>query len=122
MKFTRKVENLIANFRNLPEDETRSAIRKPRAMEELVKRLVKKFKVNQPRIEEVIMSRWAEIIGDTNCHRCSPQRITQDNRLIIAVASPVIRQEMMFARGRILRSLQQIPACKAIQDIVFVVK
>lgn len=122
MKFPQKVENLIASFRNVPKNSSRAIIRKPKAMEGLVDHLIHQFKINQPRIEEIIMNRWAEIVGDSNCHRCSPQRITRNNKLIVAVGSPVIRNEMLFARGRILRHLQKIPACKDIQDIVFVIK
>ena len=122
MKFTQKVENLIANFRNVPENSTRATIRKPRAMEGLVGHLIKKFRVDQPRIEEIIMHHWAEIVGATNCHRCRPKRITQNKKLIVAVASPVIRQEMIFAHKRILQKLQKIPDCKDIQTIVFVVE
>ena len=121
MNFSRDVQNLIANLRQLPEDNSSSAVREPKAMAYLIDHLAARYPFGEWGLETIIMEHWGEILGDSNAHYCRPQRFTRDHRLVVVVANPVIRQELCFQKRRILQRIRDITACYKIKGICFVV-
>ena len=118
MKFTRKAENLIANFRGVPENFTSIYKRDIIQIDSAIEVILQKYKIGPNSIEDTLMHYWRDIVGEQTAHRCRPQRILNDKRLVIVTSNPVIRQELLFKKRAILKKLHSIPECKDIKDIV----
>ena len=119
MKFSRYVENLIANLRSLPENIDKSTSQPPFKIEGLIESLIQEYNIGELRLEENIISHWRNIMGDTNADRSRPQRVDKKNRLIIAVSNPILRQELIFQQNDILQRIKKIDGCKNINGIIF---
>lgn len=120
MKFSRDVENLIANLRGLPEDRNRSTVNQAYKLDTLTEVLLEKYHIGQPRTEEVIMKKWSHIMGEANAPRCAPIKIDRRKQLLISVSHPTLRQELSFEKSMILNRIRRLPGCSEIIDIRFV--
>lgn len=119
MKFNRHTENLIANFRGLPEDRRRSKLRAPVQLGNLVDSVFERYQVNQPRLEDTIMANWKSIVGKKTAHRCSPVKIVQQKRLVVFTANAIVRSELKFNQRAIITKINALPKCQHISEIVF---
>ena len=118
MKFSRDVQNLIANLRGLPEDRGRSRTRAATDLDSLVEVIFERHQIGQDNLESVIMANWKQIVGERTAHRCRPQRIVNNRKLVILAGNPVIRQELQFMQNKILRHLHTLPGCQCVREIV----
>lgn len=120
MPFPRHIENLIADLRELPCDHSWSKSRAPRPLTELVNKLQRTHNLNgEGRLEEVIMRHWKEIVGTERAHRCAPERIVNESCLVIYVGNATLRMELQFDKRILIKRLQQIPGCEALQEVRF---
>jgi hypothetical protein len=118
MRYPRRIENLIANFRSLPEDESQSIDRHPSQFDSLLEILADRYKIGKLTPEEIIASNWKLIMGEPNANRCKPQKIDRRDRLIILVANATLRQELSFHRNMILEKIRRLKNCNHIMDII----
>jgi hypothetical protein len=118
-KFSRPVENMIAQIRGVPLDTSRSRPRDTRALGDLVEQLLHKHRIGMATPEDAIRDSWKEIVGAQIAHLCHPLRIDRSRTLIVGVGSPVVRQELFFHRAEVLKRIQAIPACHHIQAVSF---
>lgn len=116
-RFGRRVENMIAEIRGVPQDENHSREREPRNAADLMERLLHKYHVGMATPEEAIRNAWTEIVGEANAQYCQPLRIARDGVLWVAVTNPVIRQELSFHKPVVLARVKAIPACAHVSDI-----
>jgi hypothetical protein len=119
MKYPRNIENAIADFRGLPRPSEHAWDAGPQGMDSLLEVLVQRFSIGRERPEQVIMANWRELVGERNASRCAPERIDSERRLIVAVANPILRRELHFARATIVRKLKKLKGCGDIRDIEF---
>jgi hypothetical protein len=120
MEFSRKVQNLIADFRGLPRDNSPSLLRNEWPVERLFQDILKKYVTkSDATIGAEIFENWSRIVGNMFCELCTPHRITATNALIIGVQSSVVRQELFFRREEILRNICQFCPRSGIGSIVF---
>lgn len=117
--FTRRIENLIANFRGLPEDPSRSRIRPTRGIGDLIDNVARKHRIGVASPQDAIRDAWVEIIGEANQQFAHPARIERDRYLVVAVNDAVVRQELQFNKALLLKRVRAIPGCDRIRDIVF---
>ncbi len=117
MAFSRKIENLIANLRGLPEDTSRSFLRKEKHLGDLLKSLEYK-NVKQQSVYDAILSNWAALLGPEYASRCQPLRLSEGNTLIISVPNATLRQQLHFQKNALLKKLQALPLCRGMQNIV----
>lgn len=117
--FTRRIENLIANFRGLPENPSRSWIRPIRGIDDLVDRVVRKHRIGMASPQDAIRDAWSGIIGESNQQFAHPARIERDRCLVVAVNDAVVRQELQFNKALLLKRVRAIPGCGQIREIVF---
>ncbi len=124
--FGREIENLIASLRQLPEEEE-AAIpsEQKRRMRNRVKPLasvlpdvLKAWSLDKPRLEETIMERWTQIVGEANAHRCRPEKVDA-GILYVFTGNAVLANELRMNRRKILLRLHGIPDGKEIRDIRF---
>ncbi|BET69159.1 hypothetical protein ASA1KI_40770 [Opitutales bacterium ASA1] len=118
-KFSRTAENLIADLRGLPRNNSRSRLRETRDLSGLVDQLLHKHRIGMSTPEESIRDAWQEIVGEANCRFCHPLRIDRNRTLVVGVSNPVIRQELLFHKALVLQRVQAIPACRHLQDVSF---
>jgi hypothetical protein len=116
-KFSRDVENLIADFRGLPNDSSRSKLRATRGLGDLMEQILHKYRIGMATPEDAIRQAWNEIVGEGNATFCHPLRIDRERTLVIGVSNPVVRQELIFHRAMILERIRAIPAAHHISDL-----
>lgn len=117
MKFSRHVENLIANLRGLPEQYGRSRPRPATQLDTLLETVLERYRVGEPTPEQRIIENWKQVVGERTAHRCRPERIDRQNRLVIVAANSVIKQELLFGKRAILMRIRALPDCGHISDI-----
>lgn len=118
-RFSKSVERLIANLRGVPEDTEGIPPKTERDVSSVVDRLMAKYKIGVESLEDRINENWPKIVGAANAKNCTPSRIDRETTLIIAVANPVIRQELEFNKRLILKNLHTLEGARKIRAIVF---
>lgn len=119
MGFSREVENLIANLRNLPESDS-SAHKKPaKDLESLIENCFDRYAIGQETPESIIAENWTQIIGDRFAHRCALERIDRSGRMVIKVANPILRRELSFVEDRIMTRVRSLKSCGHIRGVTF---
>lgn len=141
MRFTRTQENLIANLRGVPEDKGRASFDefgKPynwrnvseakystpakgaAKVDSLLEVIIEKHRIGQPRPEELLLQNWRAIIGEENAHVCMPVKIGRGGTVMIKVASPIIRRELMWQKRRIMERIKEIQGLEEVRELRFV--
>ena len=118
--FSRRIRNLIAVFRGLPIDTSRSFLKRARPVGDTVASLMKKISVTTIRPEHSLQEHWEMIIGSYLSHRCHPVKITNDDVLLIHSANAVVRSELYMQKEKILERIHSLPRCAKISDIRFI--
>ena len=119
MRYPRKFEDAVADFRGLPRAGEHEWDAGARDMGSLLEVLIEKHKIGKDRPEQTIMAHWRELMGDENAARCAPERIDTLGRLVVAVANPILRRELAFTRKPLVAKLQKLKGCEDIRDIEF---
>lgn len=119
-RFSRRIRNLIAVFRGLPIDTSRSFLKRARPVGDTVTALMKKINVTAVRPEHSLQEHWEMIIGSYLSRRCHPVKITNDDVLIIHSANAVVRSELHMQKEKILERIHSLPRCAKISDIRFI--
>jgi hypothetical protein len=120
MKFSRKIQNLIANFRGLPPDNSFSFLKEERSVDEILRIIFKKnIKTSRAKVGGDIIDHWPQIVGDSLGQFCMPHTISPDGTLIVKVQNSVIRQELFMRTDEILERLQRLCVGSEVCKIVF---
>ncbi len=115
-EFSRAVENLIACFREMPEDDSRSKKRKTAELASLVDELLVKYRISHDSIEHSIRGKWGELVGIANASYSHPVTVER-NQLVVLVSHAVVRNELFHHRLTILEKLKKLPGCAEIKGI-----
>lgn len=118
-KFSRRVENLIANFRGIPENYKPEAHSREKGIYSIIDRIENKYKIGVESTEDIISANWNQIVGSNNARSCAPSRIEKENTLIISVSNPILRQELQFNKAILLKNLHAVPGTHKIRYLVF---
>ena len=114
--FSRAVENLIAGFRGLPEDEGRSKRRRTTDLAALVDELLVKHRISHDSLEHSIREKWAELVGAANAAYSHPL-VVEKNLLVVLVSHAVVRNELFQHRETIIAKLKLLPGCAGIKGL-----
>lgn len=115
-EFSREVENLIAGFRGLPEDDSRSKRRQTVDLARLIDELLVKYRISHDSIEHSIREKWPELVGVANATYSHPL-VVERNQLVVLVSHAVVRNELFHHRASILEKLRKLPGCGAIKSL-----
>jgi len=115
-EFSRAIENLIAGFRALPEDEGRSKRRKTVDLGSLIDELMVKHRISHDSLEHSIRDKWAELVGVANASYSHPL-IVEKNLLVVLVSHAVVRNELFQHKETILGKLRKLPGCDGIKGL-----
>ena len=118
MRFSKKIEDIIADFRGLPHTVTSSSRRQPEPLDNLLVMLQEKYNLEKPSSERSLVENWEVLFGPSLCERCHPVRIKDGHTLIISVTNQTLRSELQFMKRAILKRIQSLEYCADIKDIV----
>ena len=118
MKFSKKIEDVIADFRGLPHTVTNSSLKQPTPLDSLLITLQEKYSLEKPSPERSLVKNWEVIFGPSLCERCHPIRIKDERILIISVTNQTLRSELQFMKRAILKRIHSLEYCAGIKDIV----
>lgn len=120
MNLPRAVTELLAAHRGLPPHETRARERSGNVpVDSLMEVFLEKYRILKPTPEQTLMHSWKEVMG-ADAARCAPREITPNGTLLIVVANPVLRREMLFQRSLYLARIRRLPDCDHIRDLRFI--
>lgn len=119
MPFSRDVENLIANLRNLPEKRSRAREHPTKDLASLIENCFEHYEIGKETPESIIAENWTQIIGERFASRCALERIDRSGRMVIQVANPILRRELGFVEDRIMTRVRSLNRCGHIQGVVF---
>jgi hypothetical protein len=115
-EFSRAVENLIAGFRELPEDKGRSKRRRTTGLTALIDELLVKYRISHDSLEHSIREKWPELVGVANASYSHPVTVER-GLLVVLVSHAVVRNELFLHRQAILEKLQRLPGCGHLKGI-----
>ncbi|MDR1303078.1 MAG: DUF721 domain-containing protein [Puniceicoccales bacterium] len=120
MKFSRKIQNLIADFRSLPRDDSLSALRDECHISQLFHKIFKKYTIkSSAEIGAEVLENWPRIAGNALSKLCTPHSITAAGALAVRVQNGVVRQELFLQKEKILQRIHEICPQSGVGDIVF---
>ena len=115
-EFSRAVENLIAGFREVPLDSSRSKRRKPTDLTALIDELLVKYRISHDSLEHSIREKWVELVGVANASYSHPV-VVEKGLLVVLVSHAVVRNELFLHRESILVKLRKLPGCDGIKGL-----
>jgi hypothetical protein len=115
-QFSREIENLIAGFRGVPEDESRSRKRPTQDLGKLIDELLVKYRISHDSLEHSIRAKWPELVGVANATYSHPV-VVERGQLLVLVSHAVVRNELFHHRLQILDKLRKLPGCAEIRGI-----
>lgn len=115
-EFSRAIENLIAGFRDLPEDESRSRRRPTVDLSKLVDELLVKYRVSHDSLEHSIRDKWPQLVGVANASYSHPL-VVEKSLLVVLVSHAVVRNELFQHKETILGKLRKLPGCDGIKGL-----
>ena len=118
MKFEKAAEDLIAELRGIAPSRGYGRKREPIKLNNVLESILQQHQIGRVSMEDTLVHHWRDIVGEQTAHRCRPQKILADKRLIIVASNPVIRQELVFKKRRILKFIKTLPDCDVIKDIL----
>lgn len=118
MKFSKNIEDVIANFRGLPRTVTASSLKDPMPLDNLLVVLQEQYKLEKPSAERTLVENWEAVFGPKLAGRCNPVRIKDEHTLIVSVTNQTLRSELQFQKRAILKKINAFENCEAIKDIV----
>lgn len=85
---------------------------------EVVKDLIEHYRL-QDRFDEIrILEAWNEVLGNTVARRTKKIQI-QDQVLFVKLESASLKQELVMAKSRILKDLNQVVGKEVLTDLIF---
>jgi hypothetical protein len=115
-EFSRAVENLIAGFREVPEDNSRSRRRMTTDLGALIDELLIKYRISHESLEHSIREKWPELVGTANASYSHPV-VVERGLLVVLVSHSVVRNELFLHRQTIIEKLRKLPGCSGIKGL-----
>ena len=115
-EFSRAVENLIADIRDLPQDTGRSTKRRPTELTTVIDELLVKYRISHDSVEHSIREKWSELVGAANASYSHPLTV-EKKLLVVLVSHAVVRNELFMHKDSILEKLRKLPGCGEIKGL-----
>ena len=115
-EFSRAVENLIADIRGLPVDNSRSKKRRPTELTTVIDELLVKYRISHDSVEHSIREKWAELVGVANASYSHPLTV-EKKLLVVLVSHAVVRNQLFMHKDSIVEKLRKLPGCAEIKGL-----
>lgn len=114
---TRSAEELIADFLQVPQDESRARKRPTQDVASLMENLLIKHQIGRESPEHTIREHWAEVVGPANAHYSHAAQIDPRGRLVVLASHGVVRNELFLHRATIVAKIRKLPGCAHVREI-----
>ena len=84
---------------------------------EVVKELLKEMRIDHKIKEVGIINSWGEILGN-NVSRATTKLFIKNRVLFVSLSSPVVRNELLMLKSKIIKALNDKAGERVIDDIV----
>ncbi len=118
MKFSRRIRNLIADFRALPHENSHAYFRRPKSVGNIIEFALTNMTVKR-KGENILLDNWYFIVGENFYKRCHPITILNNDILLIGCENSILRAELEIMKTNIFQKIISIPQCSHIRDIRF---
>jgi hypothetical protein len=115
-EFSRAIENLIADLRQVPVDGSRSKRRKTTEVGALIDELLVKYRISHDSLEHSIREKWTDLVGEANASYSHPLAVER-NLLVVLVSHSVVRNELFLHRETIVEKLRKLPGCDQVRGL-----
>ncbi|MDR2807122.1 MAG: DUF721 domain-containing protein [Puniceicoccales bacterium] len=120
LQFSRRIQNLIADFRQLPHDTAQSILCKEQSVGHLFQNILKKYvKPSEVNLSDILLRYWPLIVGDVLSRSSAPRKVSPKGALIIKTQDSVVRQELFLKKDEILKNIYHFCPGNRIDDISF---
>ncbi len=116
-EFSRPIENLIAELRGVPANDSRSKLRREQPLGDAIDKLLHKYKVGVDAPDHTIRQHWAEIVGNANAGYSHPVKVDTKGKLLVLVSHAVVRDELRLLETIILQRVRQLRGCERITGL-----
>ena len=116
-EFSRDIENLIASFRGLPNDDSRTKRRQEQPLGEALDKLLRKYHVGEDAPDHTIRQHWAEIVGAANAAYSHPVKIDPKGKLLVLVSHAIVRDEHRLLETIILQRVRKLRGCERVSAL-----
>ena len=117
-EFSRPIENLIADLRGLPGDQSRSKKRQEQPLGTAIDKLLHKYHIGKDAPDHTIRQHWAEIVGNANAAYSHPVKIDgKTGKLLVQVTHAVVRDELRLLETILLQRVRQLPDCERVTGL-----
>ncbi|MCF3650979.1 DUF721 domain-containing protein [Synoicihabitans lomoniglobus] len=118
--FSKLANDLIADFRGLPNDEPRRQIKRPtQSAANIIEGIVGKYGIGQGSPEQSLRDRWAELVTPTLAAYSHVVEISKSGWLVVMVTNSVAKQELSNNRRVFLPKIKAVPGCGTIKGLTF---
>ena len=115
--FPRKVENMIASLRGLPENPSRARNREVRELGSVIDKVLAKYQIGRSSPEERLREKWTDIVGAANASYSHPLQIDARGKLHILASHAVVRSEIQLHTDAILERVRALPGCENVKRL-----
>ncbi len=115
-EFSRAIENLIADLRQVPADRSRSKRRNTTNLGAVIDELLVKYRISHDSLEHSIREKWTELVGEANASYSHPLTVER-NLLVVLVSHSVVRNELFLHREAIVEKLRKLPGCDQVKGL-----
>ncbi len=119
-KFSRSVQNLLANLRGVPEDRGRSTSRSSKSLDDALTEVFQKFRFDRVTPEDTLIAQWHTLLPLKLARRSAPQKVQADGKLIVQCENSIVKTEVQFHAKTMLAKIQQLPGCQVIRSIALI--
>jgi len=117
-EFSRPIENLIAELRGVPGDQSRSKKRREQLLGESIDKLLRKYHIGVDAPDHTIRQHWAEIVGNANAAYSHPVKIDgKTGKLLVMVSHAVVRDELRLLEAILLQRVRQLHDCEKVTGL-----
>jgi hypothetical protein len=119
MRRSRKDRELVANFLGLPQTEDPAKSNLPKSISEIVENTWDDWGIGDVVTpEKIISENWQRIVGIQLSGKCAPDRlIGNSGTLFIRASGGPVKQELSFAKQKILAAIRKLNNCSFIREI-----
>jgi hypothetical protein len=118
-KFSRTVQNLLANLRGLPEGPRRSSDRPMKSVDDAVQDAFKKLRLDKPVPETAIVAHWLELLPQARQTLGALAR-ARGGELVVQCENSVVKSEIRFHERAMLAKIRLLRGCQEVRAISFV--
>lgn len=114
----KKKEDLVANFMSLPKCDEILFQSEPKSFSKIIDQAWENWGIGvDSSPEKKISENWHKIVGRTLASKCAPDKLSDKGVLFVKSSSGPIKQELSFAKQKILLSVRKLESCSFVREI-----